>query len=96
MAIRVLVRVKPGAARPRVGGRHGDPPALIVAVHAQAVEGQANAAVIASLAKALGLHPRELSIISGHASRTKVIEATIEDSQATAVQQRIAALLAGS
>lgn len=89
--IRITVRVKPGASRARVGGSHGEPPALIVAVHAQPVDGQANVAVIGALAAALGLRTRELSVVGGHTHRTKTIEILTDDRDA--VLARIADLL---
>ncbi|MFM8155602.1 MAG: DUF167 domain-containing protein, partial [Actinomycetes bacterium] len=43
--VRLSVRVKPGSSRARVGGSHDG--ALVVAVHAQPVDGAANESVIA-------------------------------------------------
>ena len=37
----ITVRAKPGASRPRIGGAHGEPPELIVAVRETAASGQA-------------------------------------------------------
>lgn len=67
------VRVKPGSSRTRVGGGYGDPPALVVAVNAPAVDGRANDAVVAALAEALGLRRADVEIVSGHTGRTKVV-----------------------
>lgn len=71
MAI-ISVWAKPGSKKPGVGGRHGD--ALIVAVAARAVDGQANEAVVAALAGALGVPKRQVSITRGHTGRAKRIE----------------------
>lgn len=90
-ALRITVRVKPGASRARVGGAYGEPAALIVAVHAQPVDGQANTAVIAALASALDVRKADLSVVSGHTARTKVVEISCTD--AADVQARIDALL---
>ncbi|MEV1330152.1 DUF167 domain-containing protein [Micromonospora costi] len=70
----VAVRVKPGASRPRVGGRFDGPhgPALVVAVSAPAVDGRATEAARRALAGALGVRPAAVSLRAGAASRDKL------------------------
>ena len=72
----VVIRVTPNAKRTHVGGRYGegDPPVLRVRVAAPAVEGKANAAVIAAVAKAFAVPPSAVRIIAGDTSRTKTID----------------------
>jgi uncharacterized protein len=73
--VRVAVRVRPGARCDAVGGRWAGPrgPALIVAVRARAVEGAANAAVVAALAAAFGLRRADVEIVAGAHGRDKVV-----------------------
>ena len=73
--VRVSVRVRPGARRDAVGGSWAGPrgPALLVAVRARAVEGAANAAVVAALAAAFGLRRADIEIVSGAHGRDKVV-----------------------
>jgi uncharacterized protein YggU (UPF0235/DUF167 family) len=75
-SVAVAVRVQPGAARPRVGGRHEGPygPALVVAVSAPAVDGRASEACRHAVAAALGLRPRAVSLRSAAASRDKLFD----------------------
>lgn len=68
----MTIRVKPGAARTRVGGSYDD--ALVVAVQARAVDGQATEAALTALAKALDVRRRDVRLITGATSRTKVVE----------------------
>jgi len=92
--MRVQVRVRPGALRDEVGGCRDGPrgPALLVAVRARAVEGQANAAVVAALASAFALRRGEVAIIAGHRGRDKIVELAGEEG---ALRPRLAELLAG-
>ncbi|CAB4970454.1 unannotated protein [freshwater metagenome] len=92
--LRVVIRVKPGASRSAVGGSHGDPPALVVAVHAQPVDGKANEAVVITLADALGLKARHISVVGGHTSRTKHVEIDSPDVGDAVLTARISALMA--
>ena len=69
--VRFAVHVKPRASRNAIVGQRGD--ALAVAVTAPPVEGEANAAICALLAVALGLKPRDLEIVSGASHRSKVV-----------------------
>jgi len=74
--MKVTVRVTPGANATQVGGRYGDtePAALLVRVQARAVDGKANGAVLAALAQAFRVARRDVRVVAGHASRTKVVE----------------------
>ena len=65
------IRVRPNASRNKVGGTAGDPPRLVVAVQAPAVDGKANAAVIKELASAFGLRARDFTIVHGELTRDK-------------------------
>jgi uncharacterized protein len=89
-ALSVPVRVKPGSARVRVGGRHDGPygPALVVAVHAPPVDGRATEAARRALAEALGVRPAQVTLRSGAASRDKLFEVT----GAAHLAERLAAL----
>jgi uncharacterized protein len=70
----VAVRVRPGASRTRVGGRYDGPwgPALVVAVHAPAVDGRATEAARRALAESLGVRPARLTLRAGATSRDKL------------------------
>ncbi len=64
------IKVKPGSKRPGVI-RDGE--RLLVAVAERAVEGAANEATIAALAKALGLAPSRIALLRGRRGRIKLV-----------------------
>ena len=67
----LVVHAKPGARREgAVGARAG---AIDVAVHAAPEKGKANKAIVAVLAKALGLKKGQVRLLGGEASRDKRI-----------------------
>jgi uncharacterized protein (TIGR00251 family) len=65
------IRVRPNASRNKVGGTAGDPPRLVVAVQAPAVDGKANSAVVKELADAFDLRARDFTIVHGELARDK-------------------------
>jgi uncharacterized protein (TIGR00251 family) len=71
---RVTVRVKPASSRTAVGGHYGEDDQLVVAVNAPPVDGAANTAVIAAVAKAFGLRRADIRLVSGQTGRSKVLE----------------------
>ena len=71
---RATIRVRPGAARTGVGGQYGQPPALVVRVSERAADGKANAAVVAALARALGVRRSQVHIAVGRTARNKLLE----------------------
>jgi uncharacterized protein (TIGR00251 family) len=74
VSTRLRLRVSPGAARAGVVGRHGD--SWKVRVAAAPEGGRANAAVVRLLADTLSLPRDSVSLVSGHASRDKIVELT--------------------
>jgi uncharacterized protein YggU (UPF0235/DUF167 family) len=68
----MTIRVQPGSARPGVGGEHDG--ALVVRVSARAVDGKATAAALAAVAAAFGVRPGAVTLVTGAASRIKVID----------------------
>ena len=67
----IEIRVRPNSSRNKVGGIAGDPPRLVVAVQAPAVDGKANEAVIKELAKAFECRARDFTIVFGELGRDK-------------------------
>jgi uncharacterized protein YggU (UPF0235/DUF167 family) len=70
--VRIAIRVKPGAARTAVGGRHGD--ALVVSVTARAADGKATEAALRAVAEAFGVRRRDVSLVTWATSRDKVVD----------------------
>jgi hypothetical protein len=68
------VKVQPRARRNAISGEFGS--ALKVSLTAPPVDGRANEACVAFFAELLGLSRSSVSIISGQASRNKVIRVT--------------------
>lgn len=91
--MRVTIRVKPGASRSRVGGDHDG--ALVVAVTARAVDGRATEAALTLLAEALRVRRRDVILRTGAASRTKVVEVTVDDAAAAELSLRVQHLRIG-
>jgi uncharacterized protein (TIGR00251 family) len=75
--MRFPIRVRPGAGRTTVGGIHDG--ALVVRVTQPAVDGRATEAALAAVAEALGIRRREVTLVSGARSRTKVVDADAGD-----------------
>jgi uncharacterized protein (TIGR00251 family) len=69
---RLRLKVSPGSARGEIVGRHGE--AWRVRVTAGPERGRANEALLRLLASALRVPAAKLSLVSGHASRDKVVE----------------------
>jgi uncharacterized protein len=65
------VRVQPRAPRTEIAGERAG--RLLVRVTAPPAEGRANAAVVAMLAKRLGVPKSSVRILSGHGARDKRI-----------------------
>ena len=73
MTGRITVRLTPRAGRNGIDG-FGEDGALRIRVTAPPLDGAANDALVRVVAKALRLAPSAVTIVSGEASRVKVIE----------------------
>lgn len=65
------VRVVPRASKNEISGRYKE--AIKIRLTAPPVEGAANEALIAFLSEVLGVGKSQIEIISGHASRDKIV-----------------------
>lgn len=91
-----MVRVTPRASEDAVTGRHEGPDgacALAVRVRAAPADGKANKAVVAVLAKALGVPKSRLSIVSGTKDRLKSVLVRAEEAEAEAAIRALVARL---
>lgn len=73
-AITFDVLVQPRASRSKLGPRHDG--RIKISVTSPPVDGEANAAVIELIAKALGVAKRDVEVIAGSTSRRKTIRVT--------------------
>jgi uncharacterized protein (TIGR00251 family) len=78
------IHVTPRSSRARVGGTHGD--ALRVSVTQPPVDGAANAACVASLARALGVPRHQVALDAGARGRRKQVRVS---GDATALIRRL-------
>lgn len=88
----IAIRVKPGSSRTAVGGSWGDPPRLVVAVAARAVDGAATQAALDALAEAMGVRPRHVTLVTGATSRDKVVRVEAAGVAVGELRARVAAL----
>ncbi len=75
---RIALRIVPNARRDEVVGEYGE--AVKIKVAAPAVEGKANEALLDFVAEKLGVHRRDVTLITGEKSRDKVVEVAELDS----------------
>lgn len=76
-AVRFSVRLQPRASKNEIVGLLGS--SLRIRVTAPPVDGLANEALIDFLSEALDISRRNVCIVSGHSSRTKVVEVSEVD-----------------
>ena len=88
----VRLRVQPRASRDEIVGWR-EPGVLAVRVTAPPVEGDANRAVEALLARALGLRPSAVSVVRGQRGRDKLVRVTALSS--ADIERRLASEISG-
>ncbi len=69
--VEIRIFVQPRSSKARIIGEHGDE--LKVAITAPPVDGKANKAAIALLAKVMGVAKGRITITRGHSSRHKTV-----------------------
>ena len=89
--MRISVRVTPRTSNDAIES-FDDAGVLKVRVTAPPADGAANESVTKLLAKALGLPPRDVVLVSGAANRNKVFDVPLDEAE---LRARIEAALAG-
>ena len=72
--VTLAIRAQPGAKKTAIVGIYGEGPTaqLKIQVHAPPIEGRANAALIEFLAETFSLPRKNIELVSGESSRSKV------------------------
>lgn len=70
--VTLAVRAQPGARKTALAGLFGEGEQLKIAVQAPPVEGKANAAILAFLAKFFSLSRAKIELVQGELNRNKV------------------------
>ena len=70
--VRITIRVRPGSARPGVGGAHDG--ALVVRVSERAADGRATAAALTAVAAAFRVRRHAVTLVAGASGRTKIVD----------------------
>ncbi len=86
MAVRLEVYIQPRASKTELAGAHDG--AIKIRIAAPAVENAANRALIEFIAQQLGVAKRCVRIVSGGASRKKILEIDGADGEAIAAALR--------
>ncbi len=84
-AVRLSIKVRPRSSKTAVRGVEGG--ALVIALSAPPVDGEANLALVDALARLLDVPRRDVKIVSGHTARAKIVE--IVGLTAAAVEARL-------
>ena len=79
------IRLQPRARRDEVVGERGG--AIVIRVVAPPVDGKANAALCAFVARAAGVSPSQVSVVRGQTSRDKVVR--VDGVSALTVRERL-------
>ena len=82
MHAEIPIRLQPRAKRSEVVGERAG--ALVVRVTAPPVDGKANAALCALVARAAGVPPSHVAVVRGHTGRDKVVR--VEGAEEAAVR----------
>ena len=74
--VRLTLHVQPGARKTELAGEHGD--ALKIRLAAPPVDGKANIALLAWVARRFDLPARAVTLVSGEKSRHKIVQLDCE------------------
>lgn len=83
--VRLTVQVVPNAKRSEVVGMHDD--AVKIRLHAPAIEGKANEALIRFIAEVLDLPRNAVQVIHGHTARRKLVDISVPGMMADTARQ---------
>lgn len=85
--MKIKIYVQPNASRSEIVGQHGD--AIKIKIKAPPVDGEANEEVVRFLSEFLKIPKKEIHILHGETSRTKLIEITVNAALEAEIQKKL-------